>query len=406
MKVAILGAGISGLAAAWFLKRRYKKGISITLFEKSERPGGWIRTHREGDFLFELGPSGFRGKGEATLELVHELGLTKELVVASKTMQKRYIALKGKLTLFSLPFLLRQNLIGAVLRDLFTTLHDAEDESIAAFTSRRFNRNLAERLMDPLVKGIFGGDAHTLSVRHCFPLLWKWEQEYGSVTRGWLASRKKRKRESIPALYSFQEGMECLPKRLAEKLDASILFSTTVHSFEEIDADHVISTLPGYALAKLLKREDPFTYTTLSLVNCGWNQKVLQKRGYGFLVPSSEKGDILGMVWDSEIFPMHNRAKQTRICVMIQGAASEERLLHVALKSLQHYLQITIPPDVMFTYTARDCIPQYTLNHHRLIRAFKKECPRRVSLIGTCFEGVGINECIFNTKRLADGFSL
>src|SRR5262245_5281250 len=121
MKVVILGGGITGLAAAWFLKRKWKSQVDVTLLEKSNRIGGWIRTHHEGNFLFELGPRGFRptGQGKLTLELIHELGLEGKLIAASKTARRRFIYWKGKLHPFSLPFLLRQGIVKGVIHDWF-----------------------------------------------------------------------------------------------------------------------------------------------------------------------------------------------------------------------------------------------------------------------------------------------
>jgi protoporphyrinogen/coproporphyrinogen III oxidase len=406
VKVVILGGGISGLAAAWFLQQRYRNQIELTLIEKSSRVGGHIRTVQKGGFLFEEGARGFRpsGKGRATLELVRELGLGNELVGANKGAQKRYIYLNGKLRPFNLLFLLREKILSAALHDLITPPSSAEDETIADFTTRRFNKHLAENLMDPLTKGVFGGDCRKLSMRSCFPLLWQFEREKKSVIRGFLAKRGQ-KRHPI-SLYTFKKGMESLPKALAEQLQCPILLSKTVHSFEEIEADYIISTLPTSALCKLAGQEDPVKYLTLTTVNCGWEERVLKKRGYGFLIPSKEEGEILGMVWDSEIFPSLNEGKQTRICVMFPGVASEEELYARALKSLKTYLGITLKPAVYSVHVAQNAIPQYTLYHHQRIEAFKRGLPSNVYTIGNCFEGVGINDCIFNAKRLVDALHL
>ncbi len=117
-----MGAGISGLAAGWFLKRKFGNRVELQILEKSERAGGWIKTIREGDFLLEAGPRGFQsgGKGEATLELVRELGVEKELVRASEEAKKRYVVVGGKLELFGPGLLLKNGVVGAVLRDLCT----------------------------------------------------------------------------------------------------------------------------------------------------------------------------------------------------------------------------------------------------------------------------------------------
>lgn len=404
-KIVVLGAGISGLAVAWFLKQKFGNRIELSILEKERRAGGWIRTlHQEG-FLFEGGPRGFspRGKGSSTLALVKEIGLENALIASDKGASTRYIYEGGKLHPFSFGFLLRKGIVGAALHDLFTPRATVEDETIASFIERRFNRRLAEGLIDPLTKGIYGGDAQKLSIRSCFPLLWNYEQQKGSVLRGFLTAAKQKKPPA--ALYSFKEGMEILPKRLAEKLENHLILNKSVNSLDEIEADCVISTLPTHSLAPLLPCEDPFEYTTLSLVHLGWNRTVMSTKGYGFLVPTKEKGDILGMTWDSQIFPKQNSEGQTRLCIMVAGAHSEETLHALALKNVSKYLGISSPPTVLLTTVAERAIPHYTVGHHKRVESFKMRMPPRLLAIGTCFEGVGLNDCIFKGQKLIEGLS-
>ena len=167
----------------------------------------------------------------------------------------------------------------------------------------------------------------------------------------------------------------------------------------------MISTLPTYSLAPLLSYNDPFEYITLSLVHLGWNRAVMSKRGYGFLVPTKENGNILGMTWDSQIFPEQNSEGQTRLCIMVAGAHSEETLQTLALKNVSKYLGISSPPTVLFSKIAERAIPQYTLGHHTRVENFKMRMPSRLLAIGTCFEGVGLNDCVLNAQKLIEGLS-
>ena len=222
-KIVVLGAGISGLAVGWFLKQKFGNQIELSILEKKGRVGGWIHTlHKEG-FLFEMGPRGFspRGKGGSTLSLIKEIGLESALIASDKGAATRYISEGGRLQPFSMSFLLRKGILGAALHDLFTPRATVDDETITSFIERRFNRRLAEGLMDPLTKGIYGGNAQKLSVRSCFPSLWNHEQQKGSVVRGFLTQDKQKKPPA--ALYSFKEGMETLPQRLAEKLEDHLI---------------------------------------------------------------------------------------------------------------------------------------------------------------------------------------
>ncbi len=381
-KIVIIGAGISGLAAGWYHKQQ---GHTVTILEKSSRAGGWIRSSCDQGFLFEQGPRGFRpsGKGKRTLALVKELGLESELVAADKNARKRFIVLKKRLHPFSLGFLLRQGMASALLRDLLTSASNREDETIADFCTRRFNAKIAQRIVDPLVKGIFGGDAEQLSMRSCFPTVWEAEKK-GSVIR----NLKKSKDKPPASLYSFRNGMERLTERLAEVLKDEIHLNTPIERLDNIKADQIIAAIPAHALAEIAGIRDPFTYASLTTVSLGWNGAFLPKKGFGFLVPSLEQENFLGMTWDSAIFPEQNRGEQTRVCVMIEG----EGTLDIALKAVKKYLGIEKPPDAHLVGKAMRAIPQYLLGHHKRLAFFQKQLPIR--LIGNSYTGVGVNDCI------------
>ncbi len=378
MKIIIIGAGISGLAAGWFHKQ---KGHDVTILEKSARPGGWIRSSCEEGFLFEQGPRGFRpaGKGKRTLELVKELGLEKELVAADRAARKRYVAMKGRLRPFSPPLLLRLGALRAFVRDRCTPPTTADDETIADFCARRFNRKLTTWLVDPLVKGIFCGEAEELSMRSCFPRVWEADKK-GSVTR----NLSKGKEKPPASLYSFREGMETLPKRLAELLEENIQYETPITDLDNLEADRVIAAVPAYALTD----RHPFIYASMTAVSLGWNGNLLPKKGYGFLIPSAEKENILGMTWDSDIFPEQNNGEQTRVCVMIKGEATLEE----ALRAVKKYVGIDRAPDAHVITHATEAIPQYLFGHHKRLDYFKKQFD--CELIGNNYTGVGINDCI------------
>lgn len=357
-KIVIIGAGISGLAAGWYHKQ---KGNQVTILEKSDRVGGWIRTTLLDDFLFEEGPRGFRpsGKGKRTLALVKELGLEKELLPACKEAKIRYLAKKGKLHRFY-PF--RPSLLFALLRYKLTSPSQEEDESIASFCSRRFGRKITNTLVDPLVKGIFGGKIDELSMKSCFPSLWD-------------GNFKKPERSLVP-LYSFRNGMETLTQALGRRLEEHIVLNTPVSHIEKLEADLIIAAIPSPA----------FTYRTLTTVNLGWKSRLLPKRGFGFLVPSSENEKIMGMTWDSELFPEQNRGEMTRICVMLEGEQTGE----TALDGVKNYLGIERHPDA--TLIRYPKLPHYLVGHAQRLSFFQKHSP--ALFIGNAYSGVGVNDCI------------
>lgn len=388
-KIVIIGAGIAGLTAGWYLKQRFGSTIDLSILEKSERVGGLIRTvHQEG-FLFEEGPRGFRpmGKGKETLSLVKALGIESSLISANEKSKKRYLCLEGKLTSVSLKLLLKNGLVSALLKDWRAGPSSLEDESIACFCLRRFNASLLETFVDPLVRGIFGGDARTLSCRSCFPLLWELDQ--GNKSIFWNLLKKKTK---APSLYTFKEGMEMLPNALAKALSDHIKLSTPVLNMDSIEADAIFTSI----------HPPLFSYASIVTVNCGWHGELLRKRGYGFLVPSKEKESIWGMTFDSDIFPDLNQGVQTRVCVMLE---SEERARECALEGIQRYLGITKAPDTILIGHATGAIPQYTIGHSQRVEAFKRALPSHVHLLGNSYEGVGVNDCIKHARCVVESFS-
>lgn len=391
-KIIILGAGITGLAAGWFHKQ---KGNHVTIIEKGSRTGGWIRSTYENGFLFEQGPRGFRpsGKGKRTLDLVKELGIDNQLLAADKGARERYLILNQRLCRLSFSLLLRKGLLRAFFRDLCTPPSEKEDETIADFCRRRFNKTLTHTFVDPLVKGIFGGDLEKLSMKSCFPLMWDAEKK-GAV----FLNLKRDKDKPAASLYSFKEGMETLPKMLTEKMQGHILLNKTVVRLDQqgvtlsdgtyLEAHGIIAAIPAYALSELTGSEDPFTYASLTTINLGWNDSLLTKKGFGFLVPSQERERLLGITWDSNIFPGQNQGNQTRLCAMFPEKATLDQALEVTEK----YLGIKKPPDAFLIHEAKEAIPQYLLGQQKRLETFRNHFPFK--LIGNCYNGVGVNDCI------------
>ncbi len=373
-KITILGAGISGLATAWYLHKQFGDKIQLTIIEKSDRIGGWIKTVEKEGFLFEIGPRGFRPH-PATLSLVEELGLTKELIPANNQARKRYLYVDGKLQPLTPWFALRLGLLSVLWKERKIPPSTEEDETIESFFLRRTNRQITETLIDPLVSGIFGGDYRQLSIRSNFPTLFAWEQKYGSLTKGFFAREKKKKDKH--SLYSFREGMETLPRAIAEQLPAEIKLSTPYD--EKIEADQIISCIPPTDIPKV----------TLTTVNLGYRTHVLPKKGYGYLIPSKEKEDILGVMWDSEIFPEQNGPHETRLCVILRESPDP---LKTALDALQKHLGITEKPDAHLITVAKECIPQLTVGHHE--RKYEGVCT------------IGVNNCIAHAKEVATQLKL
>lgn len=449
-RYVILGAGISGLSLAWYLKKKCKNA-SITVLEKSHRTGGWIQTVVKDNFIFELGPRSCRTKGTGleTLKLIEDLGLENQVITANSSAKKRFLYINQKLR--SLPTgpisLLCSPFKGDILRSLWQDLQAAsgnqDDESIYDFISRRLGSGIANKFMDPLTSGIYAGNIHQLSLKSCFPLLHEWEKTKGSLIKGALAKKKVVNNNLSPFverlqkedLFSFKDGMETLTHEIKRQLNSHIKLKNHAvgiqfHSDEVVvelnngtvmKADHLFSALPLHALGDLIKPLSPkledilrsIPSSSVAVVSFGYKKNVLKHKGFGYLVPSQEKEDILGVVWDSCVFSDQNYyPKETRLTVMIGGAHmpnfnqfSESMFLEMALKSLFKHLGIQVYPDVIEITLARYAIPQYLVGHTEKLQQINQALSAltsRMTFLGNGFEGVSINDCIARAKKCAD----
>ncbi len=414
--IIILGGGISGLTIAYDLAKHQDR-FQIKLIEKSDHLGGWIDTDISTGFFFEKGPRVFRGsRSPHFLALTKEAGLHSELIESSKEGQSRYLWKEGKLR--RLP-VLSWELMKGVVHEWRAPPLLTEDESVWDFACRRFNRRVAEDIFDPMVTGIYGGDIKTLSVRACFPLYKSLEEKHGSVIKGLL----KRERFKGPYMFGFQRGMKSVIQRLQEQ--AAIPF----HLEEEVisivpkgekfevktskglyEADYLFSALPAPVIGKLLVPELahlPMEGTTI--VNLGYGKNVLNKKGFGYLVSTAEKEDVMGVIFNSNSFPHYNRLPQeTRLTVKLKSIdISENEARTQALKGIAKHLGITEKPDVSMVIRAPQVFPQFLVGHQGRMRALEEKLGAQyphLKLAGNYLYGVGVNDCIARARSVVDSF--
>lgn len=442
-RVVILGAGITGLALAWSLKKKYGPSLSVTLLEKSDRVGGWIRTIHNNGFLFDVGPHSCRthGNGTATLKLIEDLGLQSQVITPDPTASRRYLYIDGKLTEVPHHLLgwitspLAKGIPAALWRDWRTPPGPDEDESIASFGERRFGHEVTQKLIDPLITGIYAGDITQLSIKSCFPQWKHSEQAYGSVIGGMLR-RKRNTHETVSEwqtqigrfpFFSLKHGLGSLTYALEKHLQSDIIRNCVVSGIQFVSdhvavlsangnkwhADHLYSTIPPAAMASLLVPHRPalaillqsITAASVAVVSLGYSQTVLKKKGFGYLIPSKEKEKVLGVIWDSSVFPQQNRhPDETRLTVMMGGThhpnlckESDDTLRDMALSSLKQHLEIDAQPEFVRITRASNAIPQYKVGHSHLIQRITSglhELSPRITLLGAAFNGASVNDCI------------
>lgn len=401
----MLGGGISGLVAGWRLKHLCPDA-QVTVLEASDRVGGAIKTIVREGVLFEKGPRTFRAaQSPHLIQLIRETGLEKDLIFSDRHAQQRYLWRNGALR--SLRSQIIPHLWRLVLEPWIP--RGQGEETIDAFATRRFGRALADRLFDPMTLGIYAGDARRLSMEACFPTLVEWERRAGSVIVGAMRHPRSSKQSSDSgSLFTLQGGMQQLPERLASSLE--IRLRSRVRALvrqksawevwtddQMYVADVVFSALPAPLLSALCPEMPVVECAGLSLVNMSFSEQVGSYRGYGYLVPSSEREALLGMIWDSEIFPQQGPG---RITAMVRPGYDPET---VVLEALQRHLGIHRRPDQMEIEEIDRAIPQWVPGAIQRLKDWEKKMIN-FYLIGNFIEGVSVENCIARSKNSVDRF--
>jgi oxygen-dependent protoporphyrinogen oxidase len=445
--VAIIGGGISGLACASRLRRN---GIPFILLEKSDHFGGVIHTVQENGFLFEFGPQGILLAPELR-ELAELAGLTADLLQANPRAP-RFICKNGRLVRAPLapPSLLTSPLLGAstkwrlLTEPLRLSRPPDDDESIAAFTRRKFGESLLENLVGPFVSGIYAGDPEQLSLRAAFPQIHKWDAESGSVIRGMLKQGRSHKKDAPkrPTLYSLKRGIGSLLDALGRSLGASAHSGVAVESIERVSsgpapafrihisghysADSleasavIVATDPaaaGRLLAPISRKFasilEPIPFTSVAVVAAGYRAAAVAHslEGFGFLVPRKENLRILGTVFNSSLFPGRAPDGHVLLTSFAGGATNpelcawpEDRIAAAIHEDLARILRISEPPVIQRVCVYTRALPQYNIGHTRTIATLEETCREfpGIFLAGNYLEGPSTGACVARAFRLAD----
>lgn len=425
-RVVVLGAGISGLTAAHALRKNHE----VILLEKSSLCGGVMNAVEKEGFFFESGPRTFRTSSSPhLLALCEELGLTEQIIGSCPAAKKRYVLFQKKiqefpsspLKFFSSP--LCRGLFKHLLRE-WRQPRRTQDETIYAFAARRFGEDVANRFFDPLSLGVFGCDARRVSICSALPQLKEWECLYGSVTGGLLRTlfrKRKAVAQTIKApLFSFRQGTPMLVQALEKQLEGSIRLQEEAISLQkgenlvvktsrgEYPADMVVSALPPHVLGRFIQDLAPaaaahllsIPMTSMTVVHFGYRGSVLPCQGFGYLVPTSEQERVMGVVFDSEIFPCHNTEEQTRLTIMLQGGCADQAVtmaVSIARDALQRHLGIVRAPDVVHVGERENALPVMEVGHTDKIAAIQQTLSLalpQLRLVGNYLGNPSVEHCI------------
>jgi protoporphyrinogen/coproporphyrinogen III oxidase len=456
-QVAVIGAGISGLACAYRLQQL---GLDVTVFESNDCAGGLIDSVQKEDLLFEAGPQSFQGT-PTLLALIRELGLEPQLQKADPRAP-RYVLLHGRLRKIPMSpqALLASTLLNPVSRWKIATepfkksQPPTEEESVAAFVRRKFGNEILEYLVAPFVSGVYAGDPEKLSLKAAFPTLDEWERQYGSVLRGAMKSRPhKEQRAGAPPLCSFTHGVATLPRAMAAKLGDAMQYETRAVSVDFARAGEqrhtaaavgpaceirfvrngqeqsaiagaVVIATPAYAAARLLETSSPHLAQTLSgiayapvaVVACTYYRQQVGDplEGFGFLVPRGEKVRTLGTVWNSSLFPGRAHDGSVTLTSFIGGATDpkimnlhEENIAAIVAEENARILGITGPPVEVAVWKYPHALPQYNLGHGHIVEAIRdaERTSPGLFFAGNYLEGPAVGKCVENGFQTAEAVS-
>ena len=446
-KIVVVGGGISGLTTAWILSRDHRK--HVTLLESKSNLGGCIQTEKVGDYLVEWGPNGFLVNQGYVWNLIHEVGLGEELVPGSDIAgRNRFLWKAGKLNKLPssiLGFLLNPVLsLGGRLRVLCEPLvpskSNSKDESIREFALRRLGSEATDTLLDPFVAGIHAGDPCTLSARAGFPRLTGLESKYGSIILGLMMGGmgkpklvKGTKNPKQSRIWSLRKGLGQLVDRLAEGV-TTIQKDCPVSSIErlpnrswqvetplgQVVAEALVLACSPKSAAGIMGRIDPGSASilgsmkanSLAIVVFGFHREQVSHPldGFGYLIPSGENRDILGVQWCSSIYPGRAPEGKVLLRVLMGGTRRpdlallpKEKLEILAFENVSRDLGISGEPIWKQTQIWNPAIPQYQLGHEDLVKEVGTIESRWGSLFltGNGLGGVSLNDCVRQAEDCA-----
>jgi oxygen-dependent protoporphyrinogen oxidase len=451
MSIAIIGAGISGLALAWGLRAR---GRDVVLLEAAPRVGGTIETRGREGFLIEAGPNGFLDKEPATRELAAALGLEGRIRAADASAKRRYLYTRGRLRQVpaSPPAFLRSDVLPLPARlrmvaELFSgRAPEGADESIASFGRRHIGVTATTVLLDAVQTGIYAGDVERLSVVSTFPQMVELERANRSLILGAIRLQKAR-RKALAAggggprlsgeLSTFDGGLRVLIDALAQHLGDVVHTGATVEGLAptqggwrlavrehgrvaELGASQVVLAVPAYVAAGLLRPLDAplaglvegIAYAPIAVVHLGYAPGATPAPdGFGFLVPSGEGRRLLGAIHASTVFPFRAEGGRVLYTCMVGGARQpdlvkldEGALVALAREELKALAGVTAAPAFTEVIRWPRGIPQYNVGHRDRVAAIDAALARwpGLTLTGNAYKGIGLNDCIRSAKQLAE----
>ncbi len=451
--VAIVGGGISGLSAAYFLAER---GYECTLIEAQSRLGGVIRSERVDGCLVEAGPDSFLAQKPWALELIRELGMEDQVIGSQDRRRRTYVLRKGKLIVlpegiqFLAPTRLRPMLETPLLSwsakarmalEWFRKPEDIEDESVAEFVRRHYGPEVNEYLAQPMLAGVYGGSPEKLSMNSVLPRFVEMARKDGSLTKSML--RARRAKQSVlaqpvsppPLFQSLRNGMQQLTDALVTQVQGRVrIVTATLERLETLpagyhlrtsagplEAQQVILATPAYRAAEVVKHIDArladllldIPYHSSITVSLLYSRPEFDHRlnGFGYLVPRAEGKNLAACTWVNTKFPFRADRKTGLLRAFLAGdkaeqylSAGDSELAEVAHRELSEAMGFAARPASVRVQRWERAMAQYEVGHQKRLVAIEgrlRELPG-LHLGGNGFTGIGIPDCVRRSRSIAE----
>ncbi len=452
-KVAIIGAGITGLASAYFIKNE-DPSIEVTIFEAFNRPGGKIQTYRKDGYTIELGPESYLGRKKIMTDVAKDIGLENDLI--TNATGQSYIFAKNKLypipggSIMGIPTdikpFITTRLISPIgkLRaglDLFKKpIEMNSDISVGDFFRQRLGDEVLENLIEPLMGGIYGTDIDQLSLMSTFPSFKEKEEKFGSLIKGMKHEKEQhiKKRQLYPGapkgqFKQFKHGLSSFIEALeidVQKKGVSIRYNTPVDDIVVSQKDYeiilednkekfdgVLVTTPHQVFMKWFSHDPAFDYfnkmdsTTVATVVMAFDEKNIKNTydGTGFVIARTSQTDITACTWTSKKWPFTTPEGKVLIRAYIGKPGdtvvdnhTDDEIVSIVRKDLSQMMTITGDPDFTIVNRLPKSMPQYHVGHINRIKAIQHHIETtypRLRVTGASFEAVGLPDCIQQGKN-------
>jgi len=457
-RVAVVGGGISGLAAGYFIKEKAAAAgieLELRLFEKESRLGGTILTEERDGFVIEGGPDCFLSEKPWARELARRLGIG-ERIEGTREANKGTFILSGD-RLHPLPegvYLMVPTLMWPLL---FSSLlswpgklrmgldlvipprRDGKEETLAEFVTRRLGREALEKIAEPLVAGVHAGIPETMSLRASFPRFQKLEDEHGSLIRGMLAAMARRKKaparnSSLTMFLTVREGLAGLVDEIARTFAPGEIvagdpvtgltgrgeYQITLASGKTVSADVVVLAAPSYISAELISEMDKelaallqaIPYVSTATISLAFREQDLPPlSGFGFVVPRTENRRIMAATWTSRKF-LHRSPEGFALLRCFIGGANHPELIalddsamtKLALEELHDIVHLHAEPLLARAFRWPRSMPQTVVGHEaRMARVNERlKLLPGLYLTGGAYHGLGIPDCIHQGELAAE----